>query len=465
MCKYSNVETVNINIRPKINTYWPPTADDKDESKKPEESKEPKEPEEPKNTGMDILINGERETLASVITTKKGSKTVTNIALDDKKMEKRLAQENDYAVVTITADSNSDVVIGTLNGQIVKNMKSKDAILEIKTGQVIYRLPASQMDIGSISEVMEKQSEPKDISVSIKISEPDEDTVKIVADTANKNNYQIVVKPIEFEITCSSGSKIVEVSRFNAYVERMIAIPEGVDPFKITTGVILNSDGTFSHVPTVITMIDGKHYAKIKSLTNSVYSVIYSPKTFKDIERHWAEKDINDMASRLIISGVGNDLFGPERSITRAEFSAVMVRALGLRPDVYKNNYFDVKEGEWYSEYISTASYYGLVSGYDDGTFKPDGNITRQEAMAIIARAMDITKLGEELEIGASGILTTFNDNADVSSWAKDSVSKCVKTGVVTGRDNGRIAPMDNITRAEAVIVVRRLLINSDLVN
>ncbi len=142
-----------------------------------------------------------------------------------------------------------------------------------------------------------------------------------------------------------------------------------------------------------------------------------------------------------------------------------MVRALGLRPEVYKNNYFDVKEGEWYSEYISTASYYGLVSGYDNGTFKPDGNITRQEAMTIIARAMDITKLGEELEIDASGILTTFNDNADVSGWAKDSVSKCVKTGVVTGRGNDQIAPLDSITRVEAVIMVRRLLINSNLVN
>ncbi|MCK9313928.1 MAG: S-layer homology domain-containing protein, partial [Methanocorpusculum sp.] len=310
-----------------------------------------------------------------------------------------------------------------------------------------------------------KQVELKDIAVSVKISEPAADTVKIVEDTADKNNYQIIVKPIEFEITCSSGSKTVEVSKFSAYVERIIAIPEGVDPSKITTGVILNSDGTFSHVPTVITMIDGKYYAKINSLTNSAYLLIYSPKTFQDVKNHWAQKDIYDMASRLIISGVGNDLFEPERSITRAEFSAVMVRALGLRAEEYKNDFFDVKAGEWYSEYISTLSSYGFVRGYDDGIFKPDGNITRQEAMAILARAMDTTKLGEELAIDASHILAAFNDNADVSGWAKDSVSKCVKTGVVTGRDNGRIAPLDNITRAETTTMVRRLLLNSDLIN
>jgi hypothetical protein len=452
--KYSNIETVNLNIIPKTIQNWPPTSGGNSTGRK-----------KSADTGVDILVNGKAEGMATATTTQEGDKSITTVVVDDQKVEKRLEQEGNNAVVTIPVMSVADVVIGTLSGQTVKNMASKDAVLEIKTGQVTYTLPASQINIDAVSEQIGKQVELKDIAVSIKISEPAEDTVKIALDTANKNNYQIIVKPIEFEITCSSGSKTVEVTKFNAYVERMIAIPEGVDLSKITTGVVLNPDGTFSHVPTAIIMIDAKYYAKINSLTNSTYSIIYSPKTFKDIEGHWAEKDINDMASRLIISGAGNDLFEPERSITRAEFSAVMVRALGLRPEVYKNNYFDVKEGEWYSEYISTASYYGLVSGYDDGTFKPDGNINRQEAMAILARAMGATKLGEELEIDASSILAAFNDNADVSGWAKDSVSKCVKTGVVTGRDNGRIAPLDNITRAETTIMVRRLLLNSDLIN
>ena len=241
----------------------------------------------------------------------------------------------------------------------------------------------------------------------------------------------------------------MEVSKFNAYVERLIALPEGVAPSGITTGVVLNPDGTFSHVPTAVAMIDGKYYAKINSLTSSAYTVIYSPKTFKDVENHWVQKDIRDMASRLIISGVGDELFEPERSITRAEFAAVMVRALGLGPEEYKNNYADVKAGEWYSKYISTASSHGLIRGYDDGTFKPEEKITRQEAMAILTRAMDVTRLGEELEEEARDILAAFSDEAGVSGWAEDSVAKCVKTGIVTGRNDGRIAPLDNITRAE----------------
>lgn len=75
--------------------------------------------------------------------------------------------------------------------------------------------------------------------------------------------------------------------KIQLYVERMIVIPEGAEPSQITIGIILNSDGTFSHVPTVISMIDGKHYARINCLTNSTYLLIYSPKIFRDVEKHW----------------------------------------------------------------------------------------------------------------------------------------------------------------------------------
>ena len=184
-----------------------------------------------------------------------------------------------------------------------------------------------------------------------------------------KNNYQVVVKPVDFEITCTSGSKTVSVSKFKGYVERTVAIPVGIDPSKVTTGIVLNSDGTFSHVPTTIVKIDGKYYAKINSLTNSTYSVIYNPIEFADVAKHWAKASINNMGSRLVISGVGENNFEPNRDITRAEFAAIMVRALGLAPDAAKNTFSDVSASSWYSGYVGTAASYGIISGYDADTF------------------------------------------------------------------------------------------------
>jgi hypothetical protein len=408
-------------------------------------------PEQPVDTGVDILVNGKSETAATATTTQEGDKTITAIVVDDKKVEKRLEQEGNNAVVTIPVMNGADVVIGTLNGQTVKNMESKDAVLEIKTGQVTYTLPASQINLDAVSGQIGKQVELKDIAVSVKISEPAEDTVKIALDTADKNNYQIIIKPIEFEITCSSGSKTVEVSKFSAYVERMIAIPDGVDPSKITTGVILNSDGTFSHVPTAITMIDGKYYAKINSLTNNTYLLIYSPKAFKDVEKHWAKKDVNDMASRLVVSGIGDDKFEPDRDITRAEFAAIVVRALGLMsPGSGKEAFIDVMKKSWYYDAVSIAYEYGIISGYGNGKFGPDDKITREQAMTMIARAMKITGSKVELADGeVDKLLTSFTDTNSAAEYAKASIASCVKAGIVSGRSGKLIAPKDNINQAE----------------
>ena len=446
--RYSNTQTVNIDIIPILsagngNSFGSPS-----------------------NSQSTNNANGKSETADAATTTQEGDKTITAIVVNDKKVEKILEQEGNHAVVTISVMSGADVVIGAINGQTVKNMASKDAVLEIKTGQVTYTLPASQINIDAVSEQIGKQVELKDIAVSVKISEPAADTVKIIEDTADKNNYQIVVKPIEFEITCSSGSKTVAVSKFSAYVERMIAIPEGVDPSKITTGVILNSDGTFSHVPTVITMIDGKYYAKINSLTNSAYLLIYSPKTFQDVGKHWAEKDVNDMASRLVVSGIGDDKFEPDRDITRAEFAAIVVRALGLmNQGTGKDAFIDVMKKNWYYDAVSIAYEYGITSGYENGKFWPDDKITREQAMTMIARAMKITGSKVELADGeADKLLTSFTDANSAAEYAKANIASCVKAGIVSGRSGKLIAPKDNITRAEVAVIVQRLLQNSNLI-
>jgi len=84
-------------------------------------------------------------------------------------------------------------------------------------------------------------------------------------------------------------------------------------------------------------VIDGRYYARINSLTDSTYSVIWNPIDFNDSAVHWAKEAINDMGSRLVISGTGNDMFEPDRDITRAEFAAIIVRALGIKPGMEQN--------------------------------------------------------------------------------------------------------------------------------
>ena len=423
-------------------------------------------PTQPSGAGVIILVNGKTETAATATTTQNGNQTVTTIAVDDKKVEEKLQTEGNNATVTIPVNNSADVVVGQLNGQTVKNMETKEAVLEIKTENVTYTLPASQINIDNVSGQMGQNVELNDIKVNVAISTPPQDTVKVIEDTASKNNYQVVVKPVEFNITCSSGNKTVEVSKFNGYVERLVAIPEGIDPSKITTGIVLNSDGTFSHVPTAIKIINDRYYAKINSLTNSTYSVIWSPKTFKDVENHWAKDAVNDMASRLVISGVGNDSFAPDRDITRAEFSAIIVRALGLmHPRTGKTSFSDVSKNDWYYDAVSIAYEYGIISGYGNGIFGPNDKITHEQAMVMVAQAMRITKLKADFKSGeAEQLIASYGDFKNASSWSKNSIALCVKTGVVPDGSGKLAAPKDNITRAEVAVIVQRLLQKSNLI-
>jgi len=350
---------------------------------------------DPPTTEVKVLVNGKPENIANAIITKENGRTITTVTLDSKKLGDRLHAEGSGSVITIPVSNQSDVVIGVLNGQIIKDMEVKQETIEIKTEKATYTLPAFQMNIDSIVEQIGRDVDLEQIQIEIIISEPTEEQLKLVENTARE--YTIVVPPLNFSVRGSYGDVTVDVSKFNAYVNRALAIPDGVDPNKITTGVVIDADGTVRHVPTKIELIDGKYYAIINSLTNSMYTLILNHMAFKDVAGHWAEEAINDMGSRLVISGIGNDLYNPNQAITRAEFAEIMVRALGLKANSGAEPFSDVRTTDWYSGAVLTAFEYELINGYHDGSFGPLQQITREQAMVMIARAMEVTGLSDQL--------------------------------------------------------------------
>ena len=422
----------------------------------------------PQPTGtsdVEVLVNGQSESAGTATTTTVDNRTTTIITVDADKLEQRLESEGNHAVVTIPVNTNADVVVGELNGQMVKNMETKQAVVEVKTETATYTLPARQINIDAISEQVGADVELKDIKVQIEISKASDETVQVVENASNKGEFTIVVPPMEFTIKCIHNNQTYEVSKFNAYVERTVAIPEGVDPSKITTGIVVEPDGTVRHVPTQIILIDGKYYAKINSLTNSTYSVVYNPIEFKDAANHWAKDAINDMGSRMVISGMGNGMFEPNRDITRAEFAAIIVRALGLKPGTSINPFTDVSNNDWYKKYVETAYEYGIISGYGNNKFGSMDKITREQAMTMIANTMKITGLEVELtQEEINSLLSGFGDSGQSSEWAKESLATCLKTEIVSGKGSNILAPKDNITRAEVAVIVKRMLQKSKLI-
>ncbi|ADZ82392.1 S-layer homology domain-containing protein [Cellulosilyticum lentocellum] len=414
---------------------------------------------------IDILINNDKVNYATSEIKMENGRKKTTIQLDDEKLTAKLNTENVGSTIIIPVYNNSDIVIGQLNGQTVKNMQDKDATLEIKTENVTYTIPAAAINIGSISERIGSQVQLKDIKVNISISNSSKETITKVETSAKMNNFQLVVHPTDFEITCTNGSKTLEVSRFNHYVERTVLLPKGVEQNQITTGVVLNKDGTFTHVPTVVKFVDGRYYAKINSLTNSTYTVIWNPVTFKDVEKHWAKDYVNDVGSRLIDDGVGNGNFAPNRDITRAEFASMVVKALGLKGTNFPEKFGDVNKGDSYYYSIYTAYEYGILTGYSNGNFGPQDLITREQAMTMLAKAMEIVDLNVTVsDADVSNQLKLFKDSDSISLYARQTATICVKNDIFAGDNTGKLTPKDNLTRAESATIIIKLLKKAELI-
>lgn len=413
-----------------------------------------------------IVVNGVEQENSAILTKREvNGLSVISLTVDEKQI---IAQLNDNKLKTILlpVTEASDRVEGELNGQLVKVMEGQDATLQIRTERATYTLPAAQINIDSISSAIGKEAALSDIKIRVSIAGSHADKAQQVETAARNGGATLTVPPVDFEVKATYGDKVVDVERFNSYVERAIALPEGVDPSKLTTGVVLHTDGSLAHVPTKIIRQDGRYYAVINSLTNSTYSVVWHPKTFADTEFHWARQDVEDLASRLVIQGVSENAFEPERAITRAEFTSIVLRALGLRSGngTAQTAFTDVGEEDWFGSNVTAAASYGLISGYEDGSFRPNASITREEAMVILSRAARLAKLETDVTGQADTLLAAFMDQASVDGWARAAVAGMVKLGIVQGSE-GQLEPANPITRAQTAAMARRLLIQAQLIN
>lgn len=438
---------------------------DEDDEEELEEESSDEEDVADNGTTIDVLVNGRAEKIGSATSTKTDGRVRIDVTVDPKELQRRLDQEADGAVVTIPVADQADVVSGELNGRMVKAMEQKQAVLEVRTGQAIYTVPARQINIDAVMAQLGQEIAPEEIKVQIEVSAPSAEEIEFLEGLAFEGDYAVVVPPLSFTIKGSYQGQTVEVSRFDSYVQRKLAIPDGIDPQRITTGVVVDPDGNVRHVPTKVEWIDGAYYATIGSLTNSLYSVIWNPIQFTDVTEHWAEEAVNDMGSRKIVNGVRQGLYEPDRAVTRAEFAAMLTRGLGLAPVGGDSPFTDMTPEGWKHEAAATAYEYGLVSGYEDGSFRPGERITREQAMVMIAGAMNIAELRSSLMLEADAPdLQAYTDASEASDWAIPAILDNLQAGIIRGRGEQVLAPKEHITRAEAAVIIRRLLQQADLI-
>ncbi|RAP74333.1 S-layer homology domain-containing protein [Paenibacillus montanisoli] len=198
--------------------------------------------------------------------------------------------------------------------------------------------------------------------------------------------------------------------------------------------------------------------------TPGVYAAIRFQNRFKDTASHWAKPDIDWMSERLLVNGVTPFEFRPENEVTRAEFTAMLTRAIGMKPNHAPSDsvFADVEPGAWYEKDVRTAVALGLVSGVDAKHFAPQRPITREEMALLLSRAYRLLN-PEGTEAPDRSVLLEFKDSARIHSWAKDAVALTVQTGLLQGMPNGSFSPDSRATRAQAAAVLARLLKKQEL--
>lgn len=186
----------------------------------------------------------------------------------------------------------------------------------------------------------------------------------------------------------------------------------------------------------------------------SKYAILEFNKTFSDVSsKHWASNVIKTLAAKHIIEGTSATTFSPSKDLTRAEFVALLVRALDLKA-TKQAAFSDVADKAWYAEAVAAASEAGLVTGDDKGKFNPSAKVTREEMAVILIRAYE-KKTGKKAEQAGNASL---KDSESISAWAKSSVSQAVALGLLQGRDGGLFAPKASLNRAEGAQVIHSLI-------
>ena len=171
---------------------------------------------------------------------------------------------------------------------------------------------------------------------------------------------------------------------------------------------------------------------------------------FSDVEGHWAEKSIQKAEEMNIINGYEDNRFMPDSYMTRAELVTIINRFLEIQSETDK--YIpDVTRQDWFHSDVRKALSAGIIKGDANGYVRPNDYVTREEAAVIMCRAF-------YSEADGNVDTLSFKDNDSISSWSRADILTFVKKGYITGYPDGELKPKNNITRAEIITILERII-------
>ncbi len=174
-------------------------------------------------------------------------------------------------------------------------------------------------------------------------------------------------------------------------------------------------------------------------------------KIFNDLDNHaWAYEAIESLYNMGVINGKGNNKFAPDERITREQLAKMLCIAFNVETDENENIFEDVEENAWYAPFVLTMQNKGYVNGMGNGIFGVGENVTRQDMAVMIYRTAHLEN--------ESGYELSFADSNEISQYAKAAVAELSKNNIINGYSDNTFKPFNSCTRAEAAVMIYRML-------
>jgi hypothetical protein len=367
--------------------------------------------------------------------------------------------------VTLEVTPKEGVAFVTIPANVLSSWKSKNEVfvIEIKTPYGSYRVPVNLASLipGLKNLLAANNLTAEDINFKITLTDKSGDKDIQAAFAYGLPNGKAMGAIVDFSIeiiNTKTNETIGTADKFSQALTRVIPMPKNMSDMPEHWGAFRYNETAkkLEFVAAKKVRINGVWYAMISSYTNSIYVVADNAVSFTDVQKHWGKSFVELAAAKGLVAGIGGGQYAPNQSVTRAEFTAMLVRALGRGTAASSTApYEDVKQSAWYYDEVAIAKELGLLDFVESGSFNPDQPLSREEMASMLAAVIALEKLPTTKEFVS---LDGYKDIGEVNSTYLEDVRLMVKLNIMTGTSEVTFNPKGELTRAQAAVVFIRVL-------
>ncbi|WP_379165739.1 glycosyl hydrolase family 18 protein [Paenibacillus roseus] len=386
-------------------------------------------------TELDVTTVKDQDTLRLTVTKNAGVQTIN------------ANKDNDSYTITVQDDAAASTLEVFIPKEVADALaeKGKQALLTVIWNGVSYQIPAPAIN--------------RSADIKITLAPPGTAVATDITKFAKDSQLKLVGKILELkvEVLGTDGKYAPPADILTHTFKRSYTLDgKPLNNERLTAVVYLPDGKEFRAIPTaIIKGTDGKLHVEFTQTAGSLNVIVESLFQYEDVSAEWARKAVERATAKLITTGATDNHFGAATEITRGEFVSIIVRGLGVLPDYSEQPFQDVPAGSAYAGDIAAAKKLGIIQGRTADSFQPGNTLTRQEMATILGRVWQHAGLQADTD---PSVLDRFTDKSAVSGYAKNSIALLVEKGILQGVSATRFSPQANLTKAQAVVAVIRLL-------